>query len=49
MNIDLNKYAEKLKQQRNASQDEVALLSAALETLQAEIEELKKKLEAPQT
>jgi thiamine kinase-like enzyme len=43
MNIDPLKYAEKLKEQRNAAQDQVALLSAVLEKLQSEIEELKSK------
>jgi prefoldin subunit 5 len=45
MNIDLKKYAEKLSAQRNAAQDSIALLSAALDMLQAENEELKKKIE----
>jgi thiamine kinase-like enzyme len=43
MNIGPLKYAEKLKEQRNAAQDQVALLSAVLEKLQSEIEELKSK------
>jgi regulator of replication initiation timing len=45
MNIDPIKYAGKITQQRNAALDQVAILSAAVETLQSEIEELKKKLE----
>jgi predicted RNase H-like nuclease (RuvC/YqgF family) len=45
MNIDPLKYAEKIKQQRNAGADQIALLSVALEELQSEMEELKKKLE----
>jgi thiamine kinase-like enzyme len=45
MNIDPTKYAEKLSAQRNAALDQVAILSAAVDTLQSEIEELKKKLE----
>jgi chromosome segregation ATPase len=45
MNIDPTKYAEKLSAQRNAALDQVAILSAAVDTLQSEMEELKKKLE----
>ena len=45
MNIDPLKYASKLTQQRNSAQDQVALLSAAVESLQSEVEELKKKVQ----
>lgn len=46
MNIDVNKFAEQLKAQRNSLADAAALAGAAVEQLQAEVAEHKRTIEA---